>query len=147
MLEFRQRRKVRRIIYSPITIVVLFVVVVVLAKATWNVYTKEAESRTYLDTAQAQLDNISASKSALTAEVTSLQTPEGVEENIHNQFLVVKPGEQVAVIVDGNNGDNSVESSTTSPAGSAGSNVTSSVTPGVTSSQSFWERLADFFKL
>jgi cell division protein FtsB len=130
MLEFRQKRKVRRLIYSPITIIVLLVVVIVLAKATWNVHVKEAESRTYLDEAQAQLDTVSASQSALSAQVAGLQTPEGVETNIRSQFLVAKPGEQVAVIVDGANNDNDV------------SNTVSTTT----SSENFWKRIADFFK-
>jgi len=137
MLEFRQKRKVRRLIYSPITIIVLLVVVIVLAKATWNVHVKEAESRTYLDEAQAQLDTVSASQSALSAQVARLKTPEGVETNIRSQFLVAKSGEQVAVIVDGDgsSGGNSDASSSTALVGS-----------NATSSTGFWQRLVDFFK-
>jgi len=134
MLEFRQKRKVRRLIYSPITIIVLSVVVVVLAKATWNVHVKEAESRTYLDEAEAQLDTVSASQSALAAQVAGLQTPEGIETNIRSQFLVAKPSEQVAVIVDGNDGDGDA------------SDTASFVVSDATSSPSFWERVANFFK-
>jgi cell division protein FtsB len=133
MLEFRQKRKVRRLIYSPITIVVLLVVVIVLAKATWNVHVKEAESRIYLDTAQAQLDTVSASQSALAAQVAGLETPEGVETNIRSQFLVAKPGEQVAVIVGGDSSSSDLSSATSSVFGTA-------------SGGGFWQRIADFFK-
>lgn len=145
MLEFRQKRKIRRVIYSPLTIIVLFFVVIVLAKAAWNVYVKETESRTYLTEAQMQFEKISADQSSLSASVAALETPEGVEAAIRSQFLVAKPGEQVAVIVDGDE-DNADD------APASGSDVYDSNGAGVNSASSatstlgFWENIVDFFK-
>jgi cell division protein FtsB len=146
MLEFRQKRKIRHIIYSPIALIVLFVIVIILAKATWNMYTKEAESRTYRNEAQAQLDTVSASQSALSAQVAELETPEGVETAIRSQFLVAKPGEQVAVIVDGGSGNgNGVTDSGSSSSDSDGG-VLVSTSSAVSTSTGFWGSIIDFFK-
>jgi cell division protein FtsB len=100
MLEFQQKRKIRRILYSPVSLIALAVVAVVFARGAWNVYQKESASGDYLAQAQTELTKVSATDAQLAQSVASLQTEQGVEADIRQKFRVVKPGEQIAVIVD-----------------------------------------------
>lgn len=124
MLEFQQRRKIRRILYSPLSLIVLGIIAIIFVKAAFSVYLKEVASRQYLDQAQTELAKVSATKAELSTSVASLQTQQGVEADIRHKFRVVKPGEQIAVIVDGSASD------------------TSSV---ATSTRGFWATIAGFF--
>ena len=133
MLEYRQKRKIRKLIYSPITMVLLFVILIVFAKATWNVRQKAAESQVYLAQAQSQLDKASTTATELASSVAALKTQEGVETDIRSQFLVAKPGEQVSVIIDND-------------ATSSGSDTSSNASVKASSTEGFWARIVDFFR-
>ncbi|MEI6057369.1 MAG: septum formation initiator family protein [bacterium] len=124
MLEFQQKRKLRKILYSPISLIALAVVAVVLVRGAWNVYEKESASRNYLDQARTELTKVTATQQDLAASVAALQTQQGVEADIRHKFRVVKPGEQIAVIVD---------------------NSASDSTPVATSTSGFWAWVTHFF--
>ena len=124
MLEFQQKRKIRKILYSPVSLIVLAVIAVVLVRGAWNVYEKESSSGDYLDQARTELAKVTATQQDLAASVAELQTQQGIEADIRHKFRVVKPGEQIAVIVDGPASDSAVVATST---------------PG------FWARLFSFF--
>ena len=126
MLEFQQKRRIRKIMYSPVVLVILAFVAFIFVRAAWNVHLKEAESQTYLEQAQAQLGNLSAQQATLQQSVNALNTPQGKEAEIRSQYLMVKPGEQVAVIVD-----------------TASATNTATTTPN----SGFWAKVAGFFHL
>ena len=98
--------------YSPVMLVLLVLIAVVFVRAAWNIHVKEAQSRAYLAQAQAQLDSLSAQEKALKQSVATLSTKQGMDTEIRSEYLVVKPGEQVAVIVDSNN-DTATDTATT----------------------------------
>ena len=102
MLEFQQKRKIRKILYSPITLIALTIVAIFFVRGAWNVYQKESASQGYLDQAQDELTKVSATQAELSHSVAELQTQQGIEADIRHKFRVVKPGEQIAVIVDDN---------------------------------------------
>ncbi len=126
MLEFQQKRRIRKIIYSPVVLILLALIAALFIRAAWNIHIKEAESRAYLAQAQAQLDNLSAQQQTLQQSVDVLSTPQGKDAEIRSEYLVVKPGEQVAVIVD-----------------SAAATDTATSTPD----NGFWASIAHFFHL
>jgi cell division protein FtsB len=128
MLEFQQKRKVRKILYSRTALIVLCVVAAVFLRATWNVYEKERLSEEYVSQASAQLDKISAKKEAISSSVSALGTDKGIEAEIRRKFRVVKDGEQIAVIVD----DTAI---------SGGRDQSSASSTG----QGFWHGVASFF--
>lgn len=126
MLEFQQKRRIRKIMYSPVVLVILAFVAALFVHAAWNIHAKEAESEAYLEQSQAQLDNLSAQEQTLQQSVNALNTQQGVDAEIRSEYMVVKPGEQVAVIVDSD--DASDTASTTDDGG-------------------FWSKIGRFFHL
>ena len=100
MLEFQQKRKIRKILYSPVSLILLAVIAVFLVRGVWNVYQKESASQDYLNQAHDELSKVSATEDQLSDSVAALQTTQGIETDIRHKFRVVKPGEQIAIIVD-----------------------------------------------
>ena len=100
MREVQQKRKVRQILYSNWVLVTLLVITVIVVRASWNVYMKEVTSARYVANAQDSLDKVTADEAQLKNAVDALNTQEGLEAEIRRKFMVVKPGEQIAVIID-----------------------------------------------
>ena len=100
MREIQQKRKVRQILYSNWVLVTLLVITVIVVRASWNVYMKEVTSARYVANAQDSLDKVTADEAQLKNAVDALNTQEGLEAEIRRKFMVVKPGEQIAVIID-----------------------------------------------
>ena len=100
MREFQQKRKVRQILYSNWVLVTLLVITVIVVRASWNVYMKQVTSARYVANAQDSLDKVTADEAQLKNAVDALNTQEGLEAEIRRKFMVVKPGEQIAVIID-----------------------------------------------
>ncbi len=80
-------------------------VVVLLAAFAWSYYPvarvqyRETREKARLE---AELSALQARNSRLRAEVARLRTPEGVEDYARSQLGLVKRGESVAMVVDGN---------------------------------------------
>lgn len=121
MSEFNKKKNYRKFIYSPFTLVLLFLVLLVLFRALWGVYKKEEISAQYLEKEQEQLTSIISRQKELAQSVDYLKTDKGVEAEIRSKFRVVRDGESVAVILDN-------DASTTPPIVTA-------------SKKSLWQRL------
>lgn len=78
----------------------LLIVVVVVAVAVWNIYTKERESRTLRTQAELQKEELSKQAAKLSYETAKLKTERGQEEAFREQYDVGKEGEGLIVIVD-----------------------------------------------
>lgn len=101
MLELQARQKLKKRIYSRPTLVALIILAALAVKGTWNVYWKYEESKENLLKTEQQADALRAREYALTAQIAALNTEKGVEREIRKKFSVVKDGEQVIVLVDG----------------------------------------------
>ena len=99
MRDFERKRKIRRVLYSPGVLLLVFALLVLVGKATWNLYAKERESRRNLDRVEAELLGLQLREEHLRADIARLKTPEGIEEEIREQFQVAKPGERMVVLV------------------------------------------------
>jgi len=124
-MEFQEKRKVKRILYSKVTLVILAIVIVVLVNSVWGVYKKRALSKENLEKTQASLEILQAREKLLSAEIERLKSATGVEEEIREKFGLVKPGEEVIIIVDN---DSQVSTSTS------------------TRNRSFWQKMIEWFK-
>lgn len=113
MTEFNKKRPYRKFIYSPITLFLLFIVLIIILKAAWGVYQKERISAEYLAREQNVLEELADRQAALAQSVDYLKTDKGIEAEIRSKFRVVKEGEMVAVIVDNEDVKNSTASTTT----------------------------------
>lgn len=100
MREFRQKRQFREMLYSRPTVLVLLVILFLTARAAYNVYGKEAESRERAARAQTELQHLQQRKVEVAESIEELNTKEGMEREIRNSFRVAKPGEYLVVLVD-----------------------------------------------
>lgn len=110
MREFQNKKKIKRRIFSKITIIFLIVVLFFLVRATYRVYEKNVESEANLARVSASLAETEQRYDSLKKENERLNTNEGVEEEIRHKFQVSKEGEKVIVVV-----DDQAPSTTTAP--------------------------------
>lgn len=100
MRSYREKRQNRALLYSWPVIIILFVLVVLLARSVYSVYQSERLASRKETAALIERDQVLARKKELLAEVEQLETSRGIEEEIRKKFSVAKPGEQVVIVVD-----------------------------------------------
>jgi cell division protein FtsB len=99
MREFERKKKVKKILYSRTSIFILLVITVFLAHATFGVYQKAALTRENVLQIEKEKYDLDSRHQTLEKAVAYLQTDEGIETEIRRKFRAIKPGEQVAVII------------------------------------------------
>ncbi|MEN9912805.1 MAG: hypothetical protein RLY66_213 [Candidatus Parcubacteria bacterium] len=99
-MKYGNRPFWKRMIASPVAMVLGAVLLAVLAKAGWNIYEKAHLSSERLEQAQAELAKLRDRESKLSETVGYLSTERGLENEIRSKYHAVKEGESVAVIVD-----------------------------------------------
>lgn len=100
MQEFQQKKKIRRILYSPIVLIILAIILIILIKGVWSVYNKERLSSENLEQERTELAKLENREKSLASSFDYLKTDQGIESEIRTKFRAVKEGEKVAVIVD-----------------------------------------------
>ena len=100
MREFQRKRKMWRLLYSRVVLLVLLIALVFLLKQSWDAYGREREGTANLLRAQEELAALQARSSLLEAKLTRLKAPEGIEAEIREQFQVAKPGERMVVVLE-----------------------------------------------
>lgn len=125
MLDFQQKKKVRKVLYSRITIFLLLVVVIFLARATYNIYSKEKISGQDYATVLKNFNDLKQRSATLSLDINNLSTENGQEEEIRDKYSVAKPGETVVVVLNSTSG-------------------TSTVSDG--SNKSLWQKFLDLFR-
>lgn len=113
-MDFEQKRKLKRFLYSKTMLVILSILLLLIGRATWNVYKKVELSNAHLELAQKEYDKLIERQTALVSQIDRLNTEQGVESEIRQKFKVAKEGEGLAVIVDD---DLKVDMSTTTKKG------------------------------
>ena len=126
MFEFKKKQSYKKFIYSPITVIVLVIILAIFMKALWGVYEKEKISAQYLERERSELQKIEERQKDLNKTVEYLKTDKGIEAEIRSKFRLAKEGESIAIIVDNDSLDVSK----------------SSTTPDI----GFWGYLVDWFK-
>ena len=101
MIDFQQKRKVNKFIYSKLTFVVVLVLVIFLGRATYNIYLKSRFSYDNYISVKKDYDNLNSRKNMLESEIGRLKTDSGTEEEIRSKFDVAKPGETVVIVING----------------------------------------------
>ncbi len=125
MLDFQQKRKIRKVLYSRLTLALLAVAIFFLARSTYHIYSKEALSEENYASVKKAYDDLTTRQATLGKEIDRLGTDAGVEEEIRTKFSVAKPGETIVTVVN----------STSSPdAGRA------------TGQKSLWQRFLGLFR-
>lgn len=112
MREYQKQKRLKKRIFSKLSIIVLAALFVLLARSTYNLYVKNIESSKNLARVNASLQDAEDRYQTLSKETQKLETTEGKEEEIRHKFQVSKEGEKVIVVIDD---QNTQENSTTTP--------------------------------
>ena len=123
-MDFQQKRKIRNIMYSKVTLVILLVLAIFLARGAWGIFIKAQNSRSDLKETSKEYTDLETRKEILTNNIAELKTGEGIEAEIRSKYSVAKNGEVNIVIVDKNATNTNDEN---------------------TSSGSFWSRILEWF--
>ena len=100
MLDIQQKRKIRSVAYSWVTLVVLLLLVLVVARSTWIVYQKKQASESMKNVSLQNVEELRLQSEELGSKIEKLKTNTGIEEEIRLKFNVVKDKENMVVIVE-----------------------------------------------
>ena len=100
MIGFYEKRKLKKVLYSRPTLVVLIIVILFLLNGVWNIYQKEKSTDIKKDITKEEFDAILEREAVLTKEINRLSTERGKEQEIRKKFNVARVGEEVVVIID-----------------------------------------------
>jgi cell division protein FtsB len=98
-MDFQKKKKIKNIIQSPASILILFIVFIILIRAIFSVYQKQNISIQNLAKEKMEYEKMSQRKEKLVSSIEYLKTDDGVESEIRNKFRLVKQGESIAVII------------------------------------------------
>jgi cell division protein FtsB len=100
MLDFQRKRNLKKIMYSPVVLVIMSLLLVILISGVWGVYSKARISKANLEREKLELAKLSLRQQKLSESIDYLKTDQGVEDEIRTKFRAIKDGEKIAVIVD-----------------------------------------------
>ena len=100
MFDFHEKRKIRSILYSKITVLFLVLLSGLLSFSVYNRFTVAEDMRVKLETKRAELEELQMRANLLESKVEYLENERGLEEELRSRFDVVKEGEQVIILVD-----------------------------------------------
>lgn len=126
MLEFQEKRKIRNLMYSKTSVVVLLIIMFFMGKGVYGVYSKQQASQENFDRVEVSLEDLKDREKMLKIEIERLNTEKGIENEIRDKYNVVLPNEEIIMIVDKN---------------ATGSNNNS----GTPNTKSFWQKMFGWF--
>lgn len=91
--------------------IALFILLVFIANAVWGIYKKQRLSKENLSQTAAVYAGLRSRGENLELEIKKLKTESGQEEEIRERYGLVKPGEEVIVIVGDDIGQKETDSS------------------------------------
>ncbi len=100
MLEFQDKKRFRRILYSRVVFALVLISGLFVGKATFDMYRSDNLTAEKRRIAEDELMAVKGRESLLRAQIISLKTERGVEEELREKFRVVKNGEGVIIVVD-----------------------------------------------
>lgn len=100
MIPFQERKKIRKFLYSKVTIAVLFVVLFAVGKGAWAIHQKAGIARSERDIAERALSELETRTAELQESLALLKSERGIEEAVRQKYTVARPGEEVVVVVD-----------------------------------------------
>lgn len=93
------KRSYRRILFSWGALAITLIVTFLGVRGVFEMYSKESLSRDRLIAAQKEQEDFRLRHASLSQAVSFLETDEGVESELRKKYRVVKPGEEVVLIV------------------------------------------------
>ena len=109
MANFLKKRKFQYMLYSKPVLALLGLVVLFFLYSVYGAYGKVQETNTIKEQRAAVLSELEVREEVLQQEIDRLSTPKGLEEEIRSKFEVAKEGEEVIVIVEAPEEENTGE--------------------------------------
>ena len=109
MSRLKNKNKFKKIFYSWPVFVLLLAIVLLVASGVWGVSKSERTSCGKKDSSEERYDKLEDKSDNLLSEIESLKTEKGIETEIRDKFRVVKEGEQLAIIINSDDGEDQVE--------------------------------------
>ena len=100
MIGFREKRKLKHLLYSKAALGFILVIVALLVGSVFDVYKKEKNTRVIKNRQEQELLELKDREVALKAEIDRLNSGIGIEDEIRGKFNVGREGEGVAIITD-----------------------------------------------
>ena len=100
MRDFKKRRVMRSILYSPLTASLLLLAVFFALHAVWNIFTTYQQTKQNYERTYEEHAELLRRKGNIEERVGQLSTERGVEIEIRNKFGFVKEGEEVVIVVE-----------------------------------------------
>jgi cell division protein FtsB len=126
MLKFNKKKNQYHFWYSPISLGILFCVLVIFSYNLFGLLEKERDTAKKKELILDQIDQYQKREDSLSSDIAKLKTETGIEDIIREKYQVVKPGENMVVILDSPNKDSKTE--------------------GAPQRYSLWERFKRIFK-
>ena len=119
MFDFYEKRKIRGIVYSWISVVILFTLALFMSMSAYGRFAVERETNQKLEVRESDLEALRERAAALEAKVEHLKNDRGLEEELRKRFDIAREGEQIVIIIDDETEDteNITNTSTLSPKG------------------------------
>ncbi len=99
MRKFEAKKQLKSRIYSRTTLIVLLFVIILTAKGVFNIYLRNRESVAAREDTAHKLRDLQGRKQVLDSQISKLKADDGVDREIREKFNVIKPGENVVIIV------------------------------------------------
>jgi cell division protein FtsB len=125
MREFQEKRQWKRTFRSRYFIVLLLILIALIGHGVWNAYVRYARSEVTIASLETERERLRDRERDLTVRVDALETPEGVDREIRTTYGLVKPDEELIVVVGGRSDSTS------------GTGLTD---------KSWWDRILDLFR-
>ncbi len=123
-MEFQDKRKIKRFVYSRTVLIVLIIFIIILLNAVWKVYRKQAITKINLNKTASVYSDLKNREETLSNEITRLKSDNGREEEIREKYGMIKANEEVIVIID-NKDNNDVN---------------------ISADNSWWRKIKEWFK-
>ena len=100
MFDFHEKRRIKSVLYSKTTFVLLVMVAILLLTSVYNRLIVAQETKTKLEERKEDLEALEMRAEVLRAKVEYLENERGIEEELRNRFDVAKEGERVVIILE-----------------------------------------------
>lgn len=98
MREYQHKYIIRTLLYSPITIIVLFLVIIFLLRSVVDLNNKRINAGKLRDEAIAKEEETRISLAKAEGRLSAIETDRGFEEYVRTTYPVAKEGEGVIVV-------------------------------------------------
>lgn len=100
MFDFHEKRKLKSLVFSKITIGVLLIASGLLSLSVYERYEKERETAHKRAERTADLLELEARAAALEEKVAYVQSARGIEEEVRDRYGALKAGERAVIVME-----------------------------------------------